>query len=142
MVLNNYRNFSCGKVNMTGFVTTTISGLAQNHSYSDGGALTVNAKFLVGTGTTPVTATDYALANEVQLKQITATSGSLSYDSVNKLNKETFSCIYENNTGATVSISEYGLMSTPISALLTREVLENPIILEDGDTITLTAVLA
>lgn len=113
----------------TGATTTTSTG----YNYA---ATTL----LVGTGTNPVSFTDYALTRETTL-----TSVGVPNPTANSSGVFTISHTLQNNTSADITITELGLAragsddgvtisTAPHYILLTRDVLDTPVTIPVGET--------
>lgn len=86
----------------------------------------------VGSGDTPPTSNDLNLENEITL---TNTGTQVKHDNISIV----YTATITNNTGASVTVNEYGLkVYSGGWKMLTRTVLESPITLEDGEVINIS----
>lgn len=99
-----------------------------------------------GSGTTEPTAEDYNLESPYSDVQMTTCTGSSVDNSASTVSRiKTYTATLENKAEENRTISEVGLMigfpsssSEKVKLLMAREVLDNPITLEPGDTVTFT----
>ena len=129
-----YRTSSCGSPffpPLKGIISQTSTDL----SYSS-----KRTNIIVGTGTTPVTSSDYKIENEIT-KNLICDSISLSY---NYADGKIYIKKTMTNTGSeTITINEIGMTANNCSYdncqfLVYREVLETPIVVAPGETFTVT----
>lgn len=105
---------------------------------------TTGFSFFAGTGSTPAAVTDYKLENvlDSSLVNYSLPSGQKYQDDQNKLNVK-LARTFTNVSDETQTITELGVFYAYSSAfvLLSREVLNEPIVLEPGESITIQATL-
>lgn len=103
-----------------------------------------NFGICIGTGSTPVSYDDYKLANIVSSVALQSSAGNLITPSTveGENYKSTREYRISNSGGSTLNIREIGITKTfsgtDYSFLVYREVLDEPIVMEPGDTLILS----
>lgn len=124
-------------------IANLVSENIYNGDYSpDGNVNFSTCRLALGNGDTPPTIDDYKLSGDL----ITGLDCQIRSTTVNN-NSITFSIIVTNNTSNSVTIKELGLAgcyiqsSNYFTVLLTRDVLPTPVILNTGDSKTLSITI-
>lgn len=111
--------------------------------FSSGSSVSImcsSMKLYVGTGTSEVKSSDYAMTNRnagLTLLNRTGTNGDRQINPDNDF-IGIFTATYKNDTNADISVSEVGLCSEAENwyVLMAREVLDAPIVIAPGETYT------
>ena len=133
MLLKNYFTYNSLLFGQRGSMTN-LSGT----SMEIGTLLNFTQKCLVGNGTTPAKVDDYKL--EAEIKEINTTFNVNVSDNGTKIVN-----IISNLTNKTVTISEIGIacfQNQNTGYLMTRTVLEEPVVLEVGDVVVIETQFA
>lgn len=133
MLLKNYFTYNSVLFGQGGNMTN-LSGTSMEIR----SLLNSTQKCLVGSGTTPATVDDYAL--EAEIKGINTTFNVNVSDSGTKIVN-----IISNLTNNAVTISEIGIacfQNPDTGYLMTRTVLEEPVVLEVGDVVVIETQFA
>lgn len=117
--------------------------------------ITIN-DICLGDGNTPVTYDDYKLSGNVVTNNLVSISSDIKYDTDTKTYITTTVATYNNSESEPITISEWGTFASQNAyvssskgvysnngnyVLLTREVLDEPVVIEPGTTATLTFTL-
>lgn len=113
--------------------------VSQIESHLDSGSSMSSRNFdlIIGSGTTPVTEDDYKLENQLLLAANEQRCNITYIDDETGRRVLLSQKTYTNNTDSTVSISEIGFLVYPL-ILMYREVLDNPISLLKGESVTIS----
>lgn len=96
--------------------------------------------FIFGTDDTAVTYDDYTLSL-ASLTNVQYSWDGINYDAESKTYSNTARFIFKNNTSSDITVKEIGIRTygyQPQSVLLYREVLETPITIPAGNSVTYT----
>lgn len=106
------------------------------------------SRVVIGCGTTPVTFTDYKLADDSIMSSVTCTS---SMNNIYQLDNKiaSVSTTYQNISSSPITVTEVGFVAKPNGHgtprhshhLLTRTILETPIIMQPGEQYTFTITI-
>lgn len=164
LYLNSTTSFLDGNLNVKkpDASVGSLRYISRSNEYSNRQAI-LSLKFdgiCLGDGDTEVTYDDYKLSGNVVKNNLVVVSNNTTYDSVTKQYTTTLVASYNNATEETITIKEWGKFTNNFydssnysangtiinafsnsdskSILLTREVLETPVVIEPGETATLT----
>ena len=152
MLLNNFRTTLYNKLtavsvnnkiveNISIHDSVILSVPSTHYNFSDDVYYCPNYRGIVfGSGTTPPQKTDYKIENHI------ANGLTYSNNSTSKANNVVnWVQTVQNTSGEPITISEVGLFSattaTKLTVLLTRTVLDNPVVLQPNDVKTFTITI-
>lgn len=148
MTFQGYYTFCAGTCSANGNIKKRMQNYNTNEApYSYGAGSSLNTLICVGIGTTPPTIDDTKLENAILNLDFLGGSCAGSYQTI------TATSTWQNNTGAPVTINELGIhFSSDINStntsytkapfvILTRSVLEQPVVMQDGDSRTFSIAI-
>ena len=129
----------CEDDSVTTFNTLVLSSYYTGKSFQGLGTY-LSPAILLGSGTTPATVEDYYL--ETLITTLTHIRSTKSRNN----NTLTFTTTWQNNTGAAITINEFGVhmvnkrttTKDTTSIMYTRTVSEEPVVMQPGDSRTFT----
>lgn len=127
-----------GRKHTTVKSTSGVDNILYNNSNSYGTFLT-NLKLYVGSGSTAETIDDYCLESQINtLDMISSTGTNNNNPSYTDGYINTFTSTFKNNTNADITVNEIGIIGKEntynVEALIYREVLDTPVVIEPNHT--------
>jgi hypothetical protein len=145
MTFNNVFDQTVGSTWGAGSLATKIYTGAISSSYTSGASEGHFYRIAVGTSDTAFSVLDYVMGADIasgngsgQLLASGLTSTTPTYDAGTHVWSNTFSTIYNNNSGSSITVKETGLISTSVSVLLERSVLSPTVAVANGAQLTVT----